>query len=44
MTRIAAGGFLHETSTFAPTKASYDDFEHGPAFAPSAPSPSPAIG
>ncbi|MDR3486252.1 MAG: M81 family metallopeptidase [Bradyrhizobium sp.] len=29
MTRIAIGGFLHETNTFAPTKASYDDFVHG---------------
>src|ERR1700744_517129 len=29
MTRIAVGGFLHETNTFAPTKATYDDFMHG---------------
>lgn len=29
MTRIAIGGFLHETNTFAPTKAAYDDFVHG---------------
>jgi microcystin degradation protein MlrC len=29
MTRIAVGGFLHETNTFAPTKAIYDDFVHG---------------
>jgi microcystin degradation protein MlrC len=29
MTRIAVGGFLHETNTFAPTKASYADFVHG---------------
>jgi microcystin degradation protein MlrC len=29
MKRIAVGGFLHETNTFAPTKASYDDFVHG---------------
>jgi microcystin degradation protein MlrC len=29
MTRIAVGGFLHETNTFAPTKAQYDDFVHG---------------
>jgi microcystin degradation protein MlrC len=29
MTRIAVGGFLHETNAFAPTKASYDDFVHG---------------
>src|ERR1700704_5172232 len=29
MTRIAVGGFLHETNTFAPTKAVYDAFLHG---------------
>jgi microcystin degradation protein MlrC len=29
MTRIAVGGFLHETNTFAPTKATYDAFAHG---------------
>jgi microcystin degradation protein MlrC len=29
MTRIAIGGFLHETNTFAPTKANYDAFMHG---------------
>ncbi|QDM17739.1 M81 family metallopeptidase [Tardiphaga sp. vice352] len=29
MTRIAVGGFLHETNTFAPTKATYDSFVHG---------------
>src|SRR5450830_1164709 len=29
MTRIAVGGFLHETNTFAPTQATYDDFVHG---------------
>src|ERR1700758_4221448 len=29
MTRIAGGGFLHETNTFAPTKATYADFVHG---------------
>ena len=29
MTRIAVGGFLHETNTFAPTKATYDAFIHG---------------
>ncbi|MBI5264422.1 MAG: M81 family metallopeptidase [Bradyrhizobium sp.] len=29
MTRIAVGGFLHETNTFAPTKATYADFQHG---------------
>src|SRR5215831_17603783 len=26
---IAIGGFLHETNTFAPTKATYADFVHG---------------
>jgi microcystin degradation protein MlrC len=29
MPRIAIGGFLHETNTFAPTKADYDAFMHG---------------
>jgi microcystin degradation protein MlrC len=29
MTRIAIAGFLHETNTFAPTKAAYADFVHG---------------
>jgi microcystin degradation protein MlrC len=29
MPRIAVGGFLHETNTFAPTKAGYADFVHG---------------
>src|SRR2546421_9953392 len=29
MPRIAVGGFLHETNTFAPSKATYDDFVHG---------------
>lgn len=29
MTRIAVGGFLHETNTFAPTKATFGDFQHG---------------
>jgi microcystin degradation protein MlrC len=29
MTRIAIGGFLHETNTFAPSKAHYADFVHG---------------
>jgi microcystin degradation protein MlrC len=32
MTRIAVGGFLHETNTFAPTKATYDAFVHGGGF------------
>jgi microcystin degradation protein MlrC len=27
MPRIAVGGFLHETNTFAPTRATYADFE-----------------
>src|SRR3979411_3165182 len=27
--RIAVGGFLHETNTFAPTRATYEDFVHG---------------
>ncbi|MDK3019875.1 M81 family metallopeptidase [Pseudodonghicola flavimaris] len=27
--RIAIGGFLHETNTFGPSKATYDDFAHG---------------
>src|SRR5947209_5373701 len=38
MTRIAVGGFLHETNTFAPTRASYADFVHGGGW------PSMAIG
>lgn len=29
MTRIAVGGFLHETNTFAPTKATWEAFVHG---------------
>jgi len=29
MTRIAVGGFLHETNTFAPTKAGWEAFVHG---------------
>jgi microcystin degradation protein MlrC len=29
MIRIAVGGFLHETNTFAPTRATYADFVHG---------------
>jgi microcystin degradation protein MlrC len=32
MPRIAVGGFLHETNTFAPTKAAYADFVHGGVF------------
>jgi microcystin degradation protein MlrC len=27
--RVGVGGFLCETDTLAPTKASYDDFERG---------------
>ncbi|MFY0734821.1 MULTISPECIES: M81 family metallopeptidase [Aurantimonas] len=27
--RIAVGGFMHETNTFAPTRADYAAFEHG---------------
>jgi microcystin degradation protein MlrC len=27
--RIALGGFMHETNTFAPTKATFDDFHKG---------------
>src|ERR1700739_758584 len=33
MTRIAVGGFLHETNTFAPTKATHDAFVHGGGWA-----------
>src|SRR4051794_38446075 len=32
MTRIAVGGFQHETNTFAPTKATYEAFVHGGGF------------
>jgi microcystin degradation protein MlrC len=34
MTRIAVGGFLHETNTFAPTKATYDSFVQGGGWPP----------
>jgi microcystin degradation protein MlrC len=34
MTRIAVGGFLHETNTFAPTRATYDAFLHGGGWPP----------
>ena len=34
MTRIAVGGFLHETNTFAPTKAVYDAFVLGGGWPP----------
>jgi microcystin degradation protein MlrC len=30
--RIGVGGFLHETNTFAPTKAEYEDFVRGGGF------------
>jgi microcystin degradation protein MlrC len=36
MTRIAVGGFLHETNTFAPTRATYDDFVQGGGWPPMA--------
>src|SRR4030081_3149432 len=36
MTRIAVGGFLHETNTFAPTKAVYDAFVQGGGWPPMA--------
>jgi len=29
--RIGVGGFLHETNTYAPTKAAYEDFVRGGA-------------
>ncbi len=34
MTRIAVGGFMHETNTFAPAQAPYAAFEHGGGFPP----------
>ena len=34
MARIAVGGFLHETNTFAPTKAVYDAFVQGGGWPP----------
>ena len=36
MTRIAVGGFLHETNTFAPTKAGYEAFVQGGGWPPMA--------
>ena len=27
--RVAVGGFMHETNTFAPTNAGYEAFVHG---------------
>ncbi|MEO3388570.1 M81 family metallopeptidase [Mesorhizobium sp. CAU 1741] len=32
--RVAIGGFLHETNTFAPTPARYDNFEQGGGYLP----------
>ncbi|GAB3624669.1 M81 family metallopeptidase [Mariniluteicoccus endophyticus] len=32
MTRIVVGGFLHETNTFAPTPADWDNFVNGEGF------------
>lgn len=32
--RIIIAGFQHETNTFAPTKATYDKFEHGGGYPP----------
>ena len=34
--RVAMGGFLHETNTFAPTRATYDDFVQGGGYMPMA--------
>jgi len=34
MSRIAIGGFQHETNTFAPSKADYASFEHGGGWPP----------
>lgn len=34
MPRIAIGGFLHETNTFAPSKATYEDFDGGSGYGP----------
>ena len=34
MPRIAIGGFLHETNTFAPSKAGYADFDGGSGYGP----------
>lgn len=34
MPRIAIGGFLHETNTFGPSKASYADFDGGSGYGP----------
>ena len=32
MARIAVGGFQHETNTFAPTRAAWDDFARADAW------------
>lgn len=32
MPRIAIGGFLHETNTFGPSKATYEDFDGGSGY------------
>ena len=32
MARIAVGGFQHETNTFAPQRATWDDFERADAW------------
>src|SRR3954447_7999903 len=34
MTRVAVGGFLHETNTFAPTRAVWEAFVHGGGWPP----------
>ena len=34
MPRIAIGGFLHETNTFAPSRATYEDFDGGSGYGP----------
>jgi microcystin degradation protein MlrC len=34
MARIAVGGFQHETNTFAPLKASWEDFERADVWPP----------
>ena len=34
MPRIAIGGFLHETNTFGPSKASFADFDGGSGYGP----------
>jgi microcystin degradation protein MlrC len=34
--RVAVGGFLHETNTFAPSKATYSDFVQGGGYMPMA--------